>query len=420
MKEFVLRMASASEKWNVARFNVPVDLGAWNKPLRTYRADEIKPPEEGAPPPPPPKTSTMRRPFSRPMYPRNVKNIPLHLDDTGDAHTYVGRINKAGESSNTFLLIQNGNEFKVVPTGDWYHFRAKRPFVPMGAEEAEEHMKQMEKQHGGSRWASAGRKGGGKSEDKEDGDFVDESRFTVFGESNVESDDEEKGAKGAKGGKKEKDEDVGDEKEDIDFEETWDDDEGGAIDEPQEEEKKKERKTKDATKQDMRKLIKGLAQLEGDEANIEDSEDEGSEEEREGEEDKGGKKEDAGASSPKDAAKAGGAKRKKGASPATTPASAAKKPKLDAAAKPGGAAAAAAAAEKKAKEPLKLSEESVRQLLARKEQMTTVSVVNYFKAELAADPTKKPELTRIVKSIAKMVEIPPGSGKKFLVLKDKH
>jgi hypothetical protein len=107
MKEFVLRMASASEKWNVARFNVPVDLGAWNKPLRTYRADEIKPPEEGAPPPPPPKTSTMRRPFSRPMYPRNVKNIPLHLDDTGDAHTYVGRINKAGESSNTFLLIQN-------------------------------------------------------------------------------------------------------------------------------------------------------------------------------------------------------------------------------------------------------------------------------------------------------------------------
>jgi hypothetical protein len=47
----------------------------------------------------------------------------------------------------------------------------------------------------------------------------------------VESDDEEKGAKGAKGGKKEKDEDVGDEKEDIDFEETWDDDEGGAIDE---------------------------------------------------------------------------------------------------------------------------------------------------------------------------------------------
>ncbi len=41
------------------------------------------------------------------MYPRNVKNIPLHLDDTGDAHTYVGRINKAGESSNTFLLIQN-------------------------------------------------------------------------------------------------------------------------------------------------------------------------------------------------------------------------------------------------------------------------------------------------------------------------
>ena len=85
----------------------------------------------------------------------------------------------------------------------------------------------------------------------------------------------------------------------------------------------------------------------------------------------------------------------------------------------GAAAAAAAAAEKKAKEPLKLSEESVRQLLARKEQMTTVSVVNYFKAELAADPTKKPELTRIVKSIAKMVEIPPGSGKKFLVLKDK-
>jgi hypothetical protein len=29
----------------------------------------------------------------------------------------------------------------VVPTGDWYHFRAKRPFVPMGAEEAEEHVR---------------------------------------------------------------------------------------------------------------------------------------------------------------------------------------------------------------------------------------------------------------------------------------
>jgi hypothetical protein len=34
-----------------------------------------------------------------------------------------------------------GNEFKVVPAGDWYHFRAKRPFVPMGAEEAEEHVR---------------------------------------------------------------------------------------------------------------------------------------------------------------------------------------------------------------------------------------------------------------------------------------
>jgi hypothetical protein len=128
-------------------------------------------------------------------------------------------------------------------------------------------MKQMEKQHGGSRWASAGRKGGGKGEDKEDGEFVDESRFTVFGESkylpgsflfwprvawcpsidlvvlsclaitacSADSDEEDKGAKGAKagGGKKDKDEDVGEEKEDIDFEETWDDDEGGTIDEVQ-------------------------------------------------------------------------------------------------------------------------------------------------------------------------------------------
>lgn len=60
---------------------------------------------------------------------------------------------------------------------------------------------------------------------------------------------------------------------------------------------------------------------------------------------------------------------------------------------------------------------SVRQLLARKRQLTTVQLINYFKAELN-DPSKKQELTRIVKTVAKIVENPPGSGKKFLVPRD--
>jgi hypothetical protein len=109
MKEFVLRMAPSTEKWNVARFNVPVNLSEWKKPLHTYRADELKPEDgkEEAAPPPPPKAPMKPRPFARPMYPRNVKNIPLHLDDSTKEHAYIGRINKAGESSNVFLLIQD-------------------------------------------------------------------------------------------------------------------------------------------------------------------------------------------------------------------------------------------------------------------------------------------------------------------------
>lgn len=115
MKEFVLRKATSS-KWNVARFNVPVDLTQWKRPLRTFRADEIKPttdpaaPEATATAPTPaPAAGAKQRPrnaFARPMYARNPKNIPLHLEDSDKEHAFIGRINKAaGDSSNFFLLV---------------------------------------------------------------------------------------------------------------------------------------------------------------------------------------------------------------------------------------------------------------------------------------------------------------------------
>ncbi len=72
---------------------------------------------------------------------------------------------------------------------------------------------------------------------------------------------------------------------------------------------------------------------------------------------------------------------------------------------------------KQQKKELKLSEESVKEILTRKGQVTTINLINRFKAELS-DPQKKAEFTKIVKKVAKYVEIPPGSGKKFLVLKD--
>jgi len=409
MQEFVLRMASPIEKWNVARFNVPVDLNGWKKPLYAYRAEEPSPEdseEKQNEEPPPPKGKrgsggTSRAQSSSSSRAAMAKTLPLNIEDSTKEHAFIGRINRGGsESSNMFLLLQEGNEFKVIPTGDWYHFRSRRSFTPMSLEAAEEQLKHMEKQQGGGRWSSGGKKGGkgtdlDESEERADGRADD--GFSVFGTSKrSESDDEEAGMKQSK--VKDKDEDAEGDKDELDFEEQWDDDEEPTPVEKPQEKKGKRGKNISSTGKQLRSIIKDI---EGDEANVESSDEESEESEREEVQSPKGK---AAATETKDAKK--GKKRK---NKETTPS--VKKVKVEQ------ATPAAGEAEKKAKEPLVLSVESVRQLLKQKGQMTIMQLVKYFKAELTV-PSKKQELTSIVKSVAKVIEIPPGSGHKFLVPKE--
>ena len=61
----------------------------------------------------------------------------------------------------------------------------------------------------------------------------------------------------------------------------------------------------------------------------------------------------------------------------------------------------------------------MKQLLLRKGKMQTIKLVNRFKVQVqGAD--KKAEFMKIVKNVANIMEIPAGSGKKYLVLKDKY
>ncbi len=106
MKEFVLRTADSSDKFHVARFNVPVDLGSWHRPLRAYRQDveaEIK--EEAAAAaaenPHPPRFRERRTRIRGTA----LKNMPLAFEDSTKEHSFEGRISKGGDSSTHFLFV---------------------------------------------------------------------------------------------------------------------------------------------------------------------------------------------------------------------------------------------------------------------------------------------------------------------------
>ena len=58
-------------------------------------------------------------------------------------------------------------------------------------------------------------------------------------------------------------------------------------------------------------------------------------------------------------------------------------------------------------------------MLLRKGKMKTIKLVNRFKAQVQGNE-QKAEFMKIVKNVANITEIPPGSGKKYLVLKDKY
>jgi len=112
--------------------------------------------------------------------------------------------------------------------------------------------------------------------------------------------------------------------------------------------------------------------------------------------------------------KVGGKRKRKDPAASTTGAAAGlKKPKIE---------GKAEQPVKKEKEKLLVSEQSVTALLARKGQLPIVTLLGYFKEEVTGDSPankqKKRELSVILKKVAIMKEIPPGSGNKVLVLKD--
>lgn len=64
-------------------------------------------------------------------------------------------------------------------------------------------------------------------------------------------------------------------------------------------------------------------------------------------------------------------------------------------------------------------EQSVKQLLQRKGQMTIAELIKRYKDQVQGEE-KKAEFMASVKNIANIKELPPGSGKKYLVLKDQY
>ncbi len=104
LKEFVLRTADSNDKFHVARFNVPVDMNSWHRPLRAYRQDveaEIKEEAAAAAEAAPPRWAGRRTRIRG----TSLKNMPLIFEDTAKEHSFEGRISKGGDTSTHFLFV---------------------------------------------------------------------------------------------------------------------------------------------------------------------------------------------------------------------------------------------------------------------------------------------------------------------------
>lgn len=179
---------------------------------------------------------------------RESESVPWLLEDFDGQHTFTGRL-EGGQHSNYVFFVNQGNEFRVIPISRWYRFQPKPNFTPMTIEEAEERM--------------AGKRGpmGTHSNNGPHRMEVDEDGDVRMGKTGRLRDLLRPGAaaKGARPGSRES---LDEDREPLDFEDIFDDDDEGVAGEEDPagdaEPKRKKASALNPHGKQVRKLIKHL------------------------------------------------------------------------------------------------------------------------------------------------------------------
>lgn len=67
---------------------------------------------------------------------RNTEQSPWLLEDFDGQHSFVGKL-EGGQSSNYVFFVNQGDEFRIIPVNRWYRFYSKLSYHTLTLEEAE-------------------------------------------------------------------------------------------------------------------------------------------------------------------------------------------------------------------------------------------------------------------------------------------
>mmetsp|Transcript_43507 Transcript_43507/g.70590 ORF Transcript_43507/g.70590 Transcript_43507/m.70590 type:complete len:533 (+) Transcript_43507:22-1620(+) len=166
----------------------------------------------------------------------SIRGNPWNLEESDGKNAYVGSL-EGGQSSAYVLFVMQGNEFRVYHVNDWHNFRPKMDYAMLTLEEAEQQLALRKKlgEKVADRYGKALIKKEADESTKDDS-FIDDELLKKeldeeLNEENDGDDEREKNrtrrdqsAKSKRGGDGEGDEGGDEAHEDMDFEETFDDD----------------------------------------------------------------------------------------------------------------------------------------------------------------------------------------------------